>query len=100
LVSGWVSIARIPACSAINSVRRIASALSQALWRLRCVDLAHGEAEIGGNAIVVVGDDERSGRTTGLGLVGVVQQPVVQGARRANRSISSCAWEPETMNRR
>jgi hypothetical protein len=38
------------------------AALTDALWRLHRVDLAHGEAEIAGNAVLLARDDERSGR--------------------------------------
>jgi len=48
-------------------------ALTDALWGLQRVDLAHGEAEVAGDAILLVGDDECSGRATGLRLAGMVQ---------------------------
>jgi len=58
--------------------RKSPHALTDALWGLHRVDLAHGEAEIAGDAVLLVGDDERSGRATGLRLASVVLQPVIQ----------------------
>jgi len=67
--------------------REATHALTQALWCFRSVDLAHGEAEIAGDAIVLVGDDKRSGRVAGLGLPGMVYQSVVQGGLTAIKAL-------------
>jgi hypothetical protein len=58
--------------------RKSPHTLTDALWGLHRVDLAHGEAEIAGDAVLLVGDDERSGRATGLRLASVVLQPVIE----------------------
>ncbi len=47
--------------------------------------MAHSEAESAGNVVLLARNYERSGRTTGLHLAGVVQQPVIQCGLAAAR---------------
>jgi len=70
-----------------NMQRETPYALMQSLWRFSCVDLAHCEAEVPGDAILVVGNNKRFGRAAGLSLPGMVHQPVVQDGLAAIKAI-------------
>jgi hypothetical protein len=50
-------------------------------------DLAHGEAVVAGTTVLLVGNNEHSGRATGLRVPGVVQEPVIECGLTAGKAF-------------